>query len=334
MTVFPYSVRAGFAHLRGAVRERLLAPVRSDASGQRASILRHKLDSLCRECADYLTVALKAAEASDAEREALRGKIIGDQAALDDTRLALRLVRQHAAGAARAAYEAVLRNDEAAVQQRLLAEFDGQFPAWLTSLTTAIERFDLWLAAALSREMAALSAAHRGEFVEPVRRMSRQLSRLLQDFRNRLSERTLDALGVPLRTTELELVTEDPRAPDVRVGKIFDHSWELLSPVVPMGLVKGMVRAHFQRKVNDAVFTNLSRLASQWDAIVSPALLSLEKEALRRLDGLIGTVEALLASVGQEAPQIRDDLEQLEDLWHRVSHTHADESACSAGDGQ
>jgi len=102
--------------------------------------------------------------------------------------------------------------------------------------------------------MAELSKRHRGEFREPVRRAARRLSQSLQDFRNRLSERTLAALGVPLRTTEIELHTEDPRSPDVRVGKIFDRNWELLSFLFPMALLGGVVKRHFEGKVADAVF--------------------------------------------------------------------------------
>ena len=90
--------------------------------------------------------------------------------------------------------------------------------------------------------MLELSEVHRKEFIEPVYRASRQLSQSFQDFRNRLSERTLAALGVPLRTTEPELHTVDPASPDVGVGKLFDHSWELLSLVVPMALVKGVIK--------------------------------------------------------------------------------------------
>jgi hypothetical protein len=65
---------------------------------------------------------------------------------------------------------------------------------------------------------------------------------------------------------------------------------------------------------------NLSRLVSQWEGSVNAALNGLEREALRRLEGLVATVETLLASAGQEAPQIRKDLEQLEGLWDQVSH--------------
>jgi hypothetical protein len=176
------------------------------------------------------------------------------------------------------------------------------------------EKFDDWLGGVLTRDMAELSRKHRNEFVEPMRRISRQLSQSLQDFRNRLSERMLETLGVPLRTTEMELQTEDPRSADVRVGKIFDRNWELPSWLIPMALVQGIVLKHFRRRVGELVFTNLSRLASQWEDIVNASLLALEKESIRRLDGLIGTIEKLIASAGQQAPQIREDLQRLEGL--------------------
>jgi GTP-binding protein EngB required for normal cell division len=329
--VFPYSVRSGFEHYRVRLDERLLSQLRADAGEQRAVILCHKVDSLCRECADYLTVAHKAAETSDGEREALRRKILGQKEALDDTRLGLRLIARHAAGATRARFEELLRNDETPVRHRLLVDLEREYPSWIRSLTAATERFDAWLGAGLTHEMAELSRAHRSEFVEPLRRASRQLSQALQDFRHRLSERTLETLGVPLRTTELELHADDPRSPDVRVGKIFDHTWEILSPLVPMGLVKGVVERHFARKVGDAVFVNLSRLASQWETVVNAALHALEKKALRRLDGLIATIENLLVATGQEAPALREDLQELENLWSRLSRDGGEDRVQARG---
>ena len=317
--VFPYSVRPGFEHLRAQLDDSLLSQVRAGAGEQRAAILKHKLDSLLSECAGYLNVALKAAEVADSEREELRRKILGQKESLDDTRLALKLIVRHAAGAARSAFEALLRPDEVPVRQKLQAALDRQFPSWTRSLSVATEKFDAWMSAGLTGEMAELSKKHRHEFVEPVRRTGRQLSQSLQDFRNRLSERMLETLGVPLRTTEMELRTEDPRSPDVRVGRIFDHNWELLSWVIPMALVRGAVRRHYHRKVEDLVFTNLSRLASQWEEIVNASLRALEKESIRRLDGLIGTIEKLIASAGQQAPQIHEDIQRLEELRRRLN---------------
>jgi hypothetical protein len=117
----------------------------------------------------------------------------------------------------------------------------------------------------------------------------------------------------------MDLNAEDPRSPDVRVGKIFDRNWELLSFLVPMTFFRGIVRRHFERKVGDVVFMNLSRLTSQWAEIINGALLKLEKDAVRRLDSLVATVGKLIASAGQEAPRIRQDLERLQDLRDRLS---------------
>jgi hypothetical protein len=117
----------------------------------------------------------------------------------------------------------------------------------------------------------------------------------------------------------MDLHSEDPRSPDVRVGRIFDRNWELLSWLTPMALVEGAVSKHYHRKVGDLVSVNLSRLASQWEHIVNAALLALEKESTRRLDGLIGTIERLIAATREQAPRIREDIRQLEELRRHLS---------------
>ena len=312
--VFPYSVRPGFEHLRAELDDSLLSQVRADAGEHRTAILLHKLDSLLTECADYLNIALKAAEVADSEREDLRLRILGQKESLDDTRLGLKLIVRHASANARSTFEALLRPDEQSVKKKLEKSLDHEFPSWTRSLRVVTEKFDDWLGVVLTSDMAELSRKHRNEFVDPVRRVSRQLSQSLQDFRNRLSERMLETLGVPLRTTEMELQTEDPRSPDVRVGKIFDRNWELLSWLIPMALVEGVVLRHYYHKVEDLVFTNLSRLASQWEDIVNASLRVLEKESVRRLDGLIATIDKLIASAGQQAPQIHEDIQRLEEV--------------------
>jgi GTP-binding protein EngB required for normal cell division len=317
--VFPYSTRAGFEELRSQLDRDLLSHIQAEPAEQRNIILRHKLDSLLGECAGYLNLALKSAEIADSEREELRLKILGRKEALDDTRLGLRLIVRHATGATRSAFERCLQDEETPARERLSAGLEQEFPSWTRSLLMATERFDDWLQTRVTEEMSALSRKHRGEFVEPLQRVGRQLSQSLQDFRNRLSERTLETLGVPLRTTEMDLNAEDPRSPDVRVGKIFDRNWELLSFLVPMTIFRGIVGRHFERKVGDVVFMNLSRLASQWEEIVNRALLKLEKDAVRRLDNLVATIQTLIASAGPEAPRIRQDLERLQALRDRLS---------------
>ncbi len=310
--IFPYSIRPGFEAFRLELDETLLSKALRGANKEREAILRHKVESLVSECAEYLEMALKSAEAGDSERAELRFKILGQQESLENTRSALKLIVRHAAGPTRSTLEDLLRREERPIKQRLLAELETEFPSWTRSLAFATDSFDDWLRARVTEEMAGLSKKRLSDFIGPVRRVSRQLSQSLQDFRNRLSERTLSAVGVPLRTTEVDLETEAPRSPDVRVGKIFDRNWELLSFIVPMALIRGTLKRHFQRKVDAVVSINLSRLASQWEEIVNSALFALEEESRRRLDNLIVSIEKLLDMAGQEAPRIRADLETLE----------------------
>src|SRR5438128_2403469 len=69
---------------------------------------------------------------------------------------------------------------------------------------------------------------------------------------------------------------------------------ELLSAVVPVRLIKSIVKWHFSGKIPYMVYMNLSRLATQWEESINRALLRLEKQAARRIDELIATVERLI----------------------------------------
>jgi hypothetical protein len=97
-----------------------------------------------------------------------------------------------------------------------------------------------------------------------------------------------------------------------------------------MRIFGGIVRRRFERKVSDAVFVNLSRLASQWEEAANAALTGLEKEALRRLDRLVQTIERMVASTAETAPGIREDLARLERLRGAVARDRSGGSAAEA----
>ncbi len=309
--IYPYSIRPGYEALQKHFEEALVSRAVEHSDEQRHAILARKVDTLLRECAEYLAVALKAAEAADSEREALKGKILGEKRSLDDSKLSLRLIVRHTTTNAREEFARTLETHEHEIDARLVNDFEQRYPAWTRSLALAAREFGSWLEPAITAEMTCLSAGHRKDFLDPLHRVGRQLSQSLQDFRNRISERTMEALGVPLRTTEVEIEAKEPRSPDIRIGKLFDREWELISFLIPMSLAKGIVRRHFRKTIADVVFKNLSRLASQWEKSVNTALFAMDKEAAGRLDDLIGTIERLIAGAGEKAPQIREDLSRL-----------------------
>jgi hypothetical protein len=85
----------------------------------------------------------------------------------------------------------------------------------------------------------------------------------------------------------------------------------LLSPVAPLSLVKPFVRRHFAGKVPHIIEKNLSRLTSQLDESIREAMWQISKEAERRLDELVETVERLFTTSSDETPRIRADLERI-----------------------
>ncbi len=79
-----------------------------------------------------------------------------------------------------------------------------------------------------------------------------------------------------------------------------------------MSLFKPLARRHFKADVPYMIEKNLSRLASQWDESIREAMMRILKEAQRRLDELVATVERLITTSSDEAPQIRSDIERID----------------------
>jgi GTP-binding protein EngB required for normal cell division len=310
--IFPYSVRPGFEELREHLDQRVVRRTVDEFSMRRRAIVARKMDTLLKECSDYLTLNLKSAELLDSEREAVKRQLIGEKEVMADVKSALRLMVRQAAEGTRTMAAALLEPHELEIERRLRADFASEFPSWAESLAVLLSSFQNWLDGSLSGELSRVSLVERSGLTQPLQKTRKQLARYLQEFRDRLSEGTLRAFGVPLRTTEVEMEIREPLAPDIRVGRIFDRNWELLSPVLPVAFIKTLVRRHFTQKIRDAVYTNISRLTSQWEESVNTALLSIGKEAESRLDELVATVERLTANANTDRVEaLKQDLARL-----------------------
>jgi hypothetical protein len=262
---------------------------------------------------DFLALSLKSAEVLQSERQALNEQLLGEKEALDDVKSVIRLLAQNASAGARADISQRLEAHQGEVESALFAAFESEFPKWTRSLGTMRRSFEDWLASALRDELTALSDRHRDSLLEPLRQVRQQTFRVLQQFRDRLSDRAMRGFGVPLRTTETEIDVVEPSAPSVRIGRVFDRNWEVLSPILPAFAIEAVVRRHFERSIPYLVEQNLSRLGAQWEESINGALWGVEKEARRRLDELMATVERLVGSGSKKrTPQLRADLERIE----------------------
>ena len=310
--VFPYSTRPGFERFREELETTLIAGTLGNAAAERGSIVSRKVATLLGESRAYLALSLRSAEGVESVRQALKRQVVGENESRDDVKSQIHLAAQNAAAGTRSMVSSHLETHRGEIARALEEAFDSEFPQWTSSLATMLSSFEEWLERVLRERLALVSKRDREVFVRPLDQVQEQAFRALQHFRDRLSDRTMQAFGVPLRTTETEIEVADPLTPDIRIGRVFDRSWELLSPVLPVRLIEGIVRRHFERRIEYAVDQNLSRLSTQWEQTIHGALWAVEREARRRIDELIGTVERLLEMGDERVPQIRADLARIE----------------------
>ncbi len=312
--IYPYSTRPGFENLKLDLEDSLLKQVAMDVASQRRAISNQKIATLLSDCEQYIRLTLKSAEMLDTERVRLQKQLLAERESLADARLEVQLIARHSVAGTRNTIEKALASCESSIRQKLLTAFEEQACNLPRNFGKLLEAFSNWMHAVLSSELLSVSGSKRSEFVQPLTDVQRQYQRVLQNFRDRLSDRTLMLYGVPLRTNEPEIVPQPPKMPDVHISHAFDHSWELLSPLLPMSVLRGAVFNRFRRKIADETYKNLSRLTSQWEEIVTSAILELQREAEKRMEELLTTVQGLVSASSENGPEIRADLEKLQAL--------------------
>ncbi|MGA2038152.1 MAG: dynamin family protein [Bryobacteraceae bacterium] len=311
--VFPYSTKQGFEHFRDALEAELAGGTLEHFAEERESILMRKMDTLLSELNDYLALSLRSAEVEQSGRKELNDQLFGENEALADVKSVIHLLTQNAASEAHAEISQRLEGYRPEVESALFAAFENEFPKWTNSLTTMRRSFEDWLASALRDELTAISDRHRDSLLEPLRQAREQTFRVLQQFRDRVSDSAMRGFGVPLRTSETEIGVAEPTTPNVKIGRVFDKNWEVLSPILPGFAIEAVVRRHFVRTIPNLVEQNLTRLGLQWEESLNGALRAVEKEANRRLDELMATVGRLVGSGNKKrTPQLRLDLERIE----------------------
>lgn len=306
--VFPYSIRKGYEQLRLQFERDYLATVLSSFDFQRSSALTTKVQALLQSLNDYLRLALKAADAQNAELQNLRSQIEVAAKSQADSELHFKLLANHAVARARPIVEGRLRTKWLRqVQTKLSEVFAVEKTQWRGGFAETVSQFRQWLDANLKAELTDISAVEREAFLEPLRDLQRQSQQELQSLRGALSERIEQILGTPLHTTEPDIEIESPRSPDVTVGKIFDHAWEIISPLIPMSVFRPVVERRFLAKVEYEVFKNLSRLTSQWEEVIHVAIRATEAEAERRFDQFLATIGRLLTQADASQRAILSD---------------------------
>jgi GTP-binding protein EngB required for normal cell division len=180
--ILPYSVLRGYEELREQLERTVIDRTLDEFGGRRRAILSRKIDTLLRECSDYVALHLKSAQLLDSEREAAKSQVIGEKQVMADLKSELRLIVRHAVGGTRAIAAAVFEPHQQEVERCLLVDFASKFPAWSRSLAVLLSSFKGWLDTSLSAELTRVSLAERPRLIEPLQKTERQVFVISRNF--------------------------------------------------------------------------------------------------------------------------------------------------------
>jgi GTP-binding protein EngB required for normal cell division len=308
--IFPYSIRPGFEPLRESFENDFLWLEIAAREENRTGILQRKVDGVLRSAESYLSLALRSLQQTEAEREELRHSLEELEKCLPDRRLQIRLAVQHGLRSCRGWIEKTISDSACLqVQKKLAHEFEQEFPAWHGSFAKVLAKFESWLEDKLEGELAKLSREGRAAFLEPLYTVQRQVQQQLQSVREMFSEKMLALTGVALAAPQTNAQVVEPASPDISIGKIFDRNWELISLLIPMPLVRGIVRKKFAEKIEGESEKNISRLTSQWEESLATSMKAAQSEGERGLEEYVATIRRMVETRdGKEADELAETL--------------------------
>jgi GTP-binding protein EngB required for normal cell division len=312
--IFPVSVRPGYEPTLKPVHAYLsrMTAAPAEASSQ---ILRHKLGTLVAGCRQYISLGLAAAAAATQARHRLCEQLDEEAAVLRTVQREITLLATDGNGrfrdACRTAFLAQLPSLRDAVTTGLVATM-GQ---WRGNVAQTVAAFEAWTAKALRTRLGILSPEVGGPLAqEHLEAMRSSVRRTVRGFQDRVAQQVEAALQTRFQGADFAPVLVPPTTPDVRVGRVFDTSLELVGFLIPMGLVGPLVRRHLVRRLPWEIEKNLHRVAGQWADAVARAVEALTAQAQAFLGHELGTIAELVREVDDRRPAFLEVLARLDRL--------------------
>jgi GTP-binding protein EngB required for normal cell division len=314
LPILPFSILPGFEGHRGEVREYLLRRIVAGREERFHGIMSHKLRTLAAECRSYLLLAKSASEAAEKAREELNRILAREREDLKSIRnevgIQIRELKVQVRTMAGERYHA----HRGEVADRLRWALDDESPAWRGNLARTAHRFQEWLRESLEKELLELSGRGEEYLSGYLLKAQTSLHRTVRAFQDRVAKEIEQALGLAFEGASFHGAIDEPTRPNIRVGKIFAISIDLLWFLIPMGAVRSLVFRHFRNRITWEAEKNLSRLASQWADAVNASIDDLARQAMAFVTEELSTIERLVAGAEDRGPDIRVALESLKSV--------------------
>jgi GTP-binding protein EngB required for normal cell division len=306
-----FSTREQPEHWASRLKDVILRPIAADARGERDRTLSHKVDSLTTACLGYLSVALEAAERTEADRQRLAAAVFDESTNEAVLRDELELTAARSIQRCRPAFETAVLSTRDEIQRRLAGALTAEMRSWQGHLATQTARYQSWLELHLTAEINPISQSATPLAGDLVAQAESRLRRIAGAFSDRLRRNVTQATGVTLSPVAWEARRPPFLAAPIRISPAFLTHWELLWWLLPMPLVGGVFRRHCVGRVPWELEKNLLRLSSDLTEATSAAIEDLKRQAIHWAQDELATLMRILACPAADAEEIREALARL-----------------------
>jgi GTP-binding protein EngB required for normal cell division len=316
LRIFPFSIRPGYESYQDAVKEYLFSQVSGRSREMADEIIRHKMAALTKSCREYLNMALASAEADEKARAGLAEQIETERRALSSMTNEIRVLTLDWIGRLRTDSLDISMNRYREMLFGLEADLRPKMKSWRGDIRGTAKQFNRWASESLGDRLEPLSV-ELGEQLR-VRYLASahdDFSRVVRGFQDRLAEGIEKALGMKFTGADFEANVQQPKKPDISIGKVFDFPLEMLWFLIPMPIFRPLVNRHFLRnRLPWEVEKNLSRLAAQWSKAIEISIEDLALQARLFIKKELDTIDGLVADAKDRRPEIDRVLSELGEL--------------------
>ncbi len=311
LPIFPFSVQPAFDAPRDRVREHLLGHLAGRHEEKFAEIAAHKVRALADGCREYLLLARRAAEAADRARADLQAALRREEGEAGAIASEIALFVRDLSSRVRTSAAERFHGYHGEVVDRLRAGLVERMPGWAGNLASTTREYRAWLESALAEEMSRVSEHGEAHLAGFLVKAGTSLHRTVRAFQDRIAKDVHEALGITFAGARFTAGITAPQEPDVRVGRTFDTHIDLLWFLIPMAVVRPLVRRHFLKQIPWEAEKNLSRLSGQWADAVNASIELLARQADAFVRDEIATVSRLVAEAGDRRGEIAEALAAL-----------------------
>ncbi len=316
--VFLYSISQKTEGWKQKLEHEVLHSLTVNRAEESGEILLHKARSLRVGCMGYLEIALKTSRQDDMDRERCRKQILDEQVNYGLLREEIELLARNNTQQTRGLIDNYLgKFHEPALRKNIRERLRQELPSWRGNLWKLTRRYEQWLRETLAAEITQISRTEQERFQDTLKKADAAFSRSLEAFRSLLNQNLEKALGIRLPEVDWKIEVAEPRRPDVRTVRTFDHQIDSLWFLIPMFVFRPLVVTHFLNQVPREVTVNLSRLAAQWEELINRAIDEIKEQTLRYVRDELTTVESLLSETHGQTEEITRTIEELKKEWDR-----------------